>query len=224
MSQTQEPRRRPGRPKAGTDRPDVRDAILDQAEFCFAAAGFAGASLRDIATRAGVNQALLRYYFGSKQDLFDAVFRRRGGMLSGRRHVLLDRALADPAPSVDALVRAYLQPQWEMKRSGPGGAAFIALQARVHAEPEAHALELRREVYDPSLKRYIDALADLLPAIPRDILATRMAFLVGAYLFMLNDLGRLADLSEGQIREIPAEDMLEQLICFLSAGLRAPIN
>ncbi|WP_216671130.1 TetR/AcrR family transcriptional regulator [Mangrovicoccus sp. HB161399] len=222
MSQKQEPRRKPGRPKAGTDQPDARDAILDQAEFCFAAAGFAGASLRDIATRAGVNQALLRYYFGSKQDLFDAVFRRRGGMISGRRHVLLDRALAEAEPTVETLVRAYLRPQWEMKQSGPGGAAFIALQARVHAEPEAHALDLRREVYDPSLKRYIDALSGLLPAIPRDLVATRMAFLVGAYLFMLNDLGRLADLSEGQIREIPPDDMLEQLVRFLSAGLLAP--
>ncbi|WP_138469193.1 TetR/AcrR family transcriptional regulator [Poseidonocella sp. HB161398] len=222
MSQTQEPRRKPGRPKAGDDQRDVRDAILDQAEACFAAAGFAGASLRDIATRAGVNQALLRYYFGSKQDLFDAVFRRRGGMISGRRHVLLDRALAEPEPSVESLVRAYLRPQWEMKQSGPGGAAFIALQARVHAEPEAHALELRREVYDPSLKRYIDALSGQLPGIPRDLVATRMAFLVGAYLFMLNDLGRLADLSEGQIREIAEEEMLEQLVRFLSAGLKAP--
>ncbi len=224
MSQSPDARRKPGRPKAGTGRPDARDTILDRAEACFAAAGFAGASLRDIAAGAGVNQALLRYYFGSKQDLFDAVFRRRGGMISGRRHVLLDRALAEPAPTVDAILRAYLSPQWEMKQSGAAGAAFIALQARIHAEPEAHALDLRREVYDPSLKRYIEALAGLLPQIPRDLIATRMAFMVGAYLFMLNDLGRLGDLSDGQIRELPPEEMLEQLVRFLSAGLQAPIS
>ncbi|MBE3639585.1 TetR/AcrR family transcriptional regulator [Mangrovicoccus algicola] len=219
MDTSQPPRRKPGRPKAGAD---LRDRILDEAEACFAAAGFAGAALREIATRAGVNQALLRYYFGSKQDLFDAVFRRRGGMISGQRHVLLDRALAAPDLSVESVLRAYLRPQWEMKLSGPGGAAFIALQARVHAEPEAHALELRREVYDPSLRRYIDALCDLLPALPRAVVSMRVAFLVGTYLFMLNDLGRLTDLSEGQIHEMPPEHMLDQLVVFLAAGLRAP--
>lgn len=213
--------RKPGRPKGGED---LRDAILDQAELAFAERGFAGASLRDMAARAGVNQALLRYYFGSKQDLFDAVFRRRGRDISERRHALLDQVLQAGDVTVEKLVRAYLKPQWEMKYSGPNGNAFIALQARVHAEPEEHSLELRREVYDPSLKRYIDALADVLPHVPRAQLSTRVAFLVGAYLFMLNDLGRLADLSEGEVREIPAEDMLEQLVRFISAGLRAPIN
>ncbi|MEC7258518.1 MAG: TetR/AcrR family transcriptional regulator, partial [Pseudomonadota bacterium] len=170
--------RKPGRPKAGAD---LRDDILDHAETAFAEQGFAGATLRDIASRAGVNQALLRYYYGSKQDLFDAVFRRRGGELSGRRHVALDRVLESGRVSVESLVHAYLRPQWDLKYHGANGGAFIALQARIHAEPEAHALELRREVYDPSLKRYIDALAQVLPDVPRPVLSMRVAFLVGAY-------------------------------------------
>ncbi|WP_223252362.1 TetR/AcrR family transcriptional regulator [Paracoccus mutanolyticus] len=41
--------------------------ILDSAELHFAEHGFSGASLRDMAADAGVNQALIRYYFGSKR-------------------------------------------------------------------------------------------------------------------------------------------------------------
>lgn len=218
-------RRKPGRPKDGPElRPELRDVILDKAELIFSEAGFNGAKLRDIAAAADVNQALVRYYFGAKQDLFDEVVRRRGSVISGARHVLLDRLLAQPGkPSVEDIVRNYLKPQWDMKHSGPNGAAFVRLQSRLHAEMEDHALRLRSEVYDASAKRYIQALCDVLPAIPRAVLSLRMAFLVGTYMFMLNDLGRLNDLTDGQIGVVGQAPMLDHLTAFLAAGLRAPL-
>ncbi len=215
---------RPSRNDGAGAGPDLRDGILDHAELVFAEAGFAGANLREIAARAGVNQGLIRYYFGSKADLFDECFRRRGGVLAGHRHVNLDRLLEmSDAPSVEDIVYAYLKPQWDMKYSSPNGAAFVAMQARLHAEPEEHALRLRREVYDASVKRYIATLALVLPQIPKDIISVRMAFLVGAYLFMLNDLGRIGDLTEGHLTSFGKDEMLDQLVRFLSAGLRAPL-
>lgn len=214
-------KRRPGRPREGGE---LRDVILDNAELAFAEHGFAGARVRDIAAAAGVNQALIRYYFGSKEDLFDEVFRRRGSVISGARHGLLDRLLErEQPPSVPEIVRAYLQPQWDMKYSSPNGAAFVRLQSRLHAEPEEHALRLRREVYDASAKRYIQALTVALPQIPREVISVRMAFLVGTYLFMLNDLARLNDLTDGQIGEVRPEEMLAHLERFLTAGLSAPV-
>ncbi len=214
-------RRKPGRPKEGVE---LRDVILDKAELIFSEVGFNGAKVRDIASEAGVNQALVRYYFGSKQDLFDEVVRRRGSVISGARHVLLDRLLsADGAPTVEGIVKNYLKPQWDMKYSGPSGAAFVRLQARLHSELDEHALHLRSEVYDASVKRYIAALCDALPEIPQEVISIRMAFLVGTYMFMLSDLGRLNDLTDGQIGEVGQGDMLDHLTAFLSAGLRAPL-
>ncbi len=224
---TRSPRRSPGRPQASApnrDAPDLRDRILDHAELAFAELGFEGANLRDIAARAEVSQALIRYYFGSKADLFDECFRRRGGIIAGNRHVMLDKLLEKfPKPSVEDVIYAYLKPQWDMKYSGPNGAAFVAMQARLHAEPEEHALRLRREVYDASVKRYIAVLAEILPAMHKDIIGLRMAFLVGTYLFMLNDLGRINDLTDGHMATFGKDQILEQLVAFLSAGLRAPI-
>jgi len=212
-------RRKPGRPK---ETEDLRDRILDQAELIFSDVGFSGAKTRDIASQAGVNQALVRYYFGSKQELFDEVVRRRGSAISRMRHAHLDRLLSsDARPSVEDLVYSYLKPQWDVKYSGPNGAAFVRLQARLHAELEDHALRLRSEIYDASVKRYINVLCEILPEIPRDVISIRMAFLVGTYLFMLNDLGRLNDLTDGQIGEVGREAMLSQLTAFLSSGLRA---
>lgn len=51
----------------------ARDAILSAGKTCFASVGFDGASTRQIATMAGVTQGLLRYHFGSKHELWQAV-------------------------------------------------------------------------------------------------------------------------------------------------------
>ncbi len=51
----------------------TRSTILAAAEGAFAQSGFAGARIDLIAARAGVNKALLYYYFKNKQALYDAV-------------------------------------------------------------------------------------------------------------------------------------------------------
>jgi AcrR family transcriptional regulator len=55
--------RRPGNP-------DTREAVLAAARAAFADRGFDGASIRGIATAAGVDPALVHHYFGSKDKLF----------------------------------------------------------------------------------------------------------------------------------------------------------
>lgn len=50
--------------------------VLDAAEAVFAESGFAGASVRDIASRAGLNAASLYNYYPGKQELYEAVLDR----------------------------------------------------------------------------------------------------------------------------------------------------
>jgi AcrR family transcriptional regulator len=59
------------------DKIDKKDHILDVAEKIFSELGFDGASTRVISGEAGVNMAMLNYYFGSKEGLFLAVFDRK---------------------------------------------------------------------------------------------------------------------------------------------------
>jgi len=56
---------------------DKKDHILDVAERVFSDFGFDGASTRMISGEAGVNMAMLNYYFGSKEGLFLAIFERK---------------------------------------------------------------------------------------------------------------------------------------------------
>lgn len=62
--------RRPGAP-------DTRAAILAAARERFAASGFAGTTIRAVATGAGVDAALVHHYFGTKEDLFLAALELR---------------------------------------------------------------------------------------------------------------------------------------------------
>ncbi len=59
------------------DKTDKKDHILDVAEKVFAELGYDGASIRLISGEAGVNMAMLNYYFGSKEGVFLAIFERR---------------------------------------------------------------------------------------------------------------------------------------------------
>jgi len=52
---------------------DARDKILEAALVTFAEFGFHGATMRDIAQRAGVSQGLLHHHFGGKEALWNIV-------------------------------------------------------------------------------------------------------------------------------------------------------
>src|SRR5690349_4187837 len=103
--------RRPGNP-------DTRESIRTAARDTFADKGYDGASIRAIATAAGVDPALVHHYFGTKDKLFLAAM----------------QAPMDPAEMLDAVgegdrdqvgarfVRMFLG-IWD----GPGGAAGVAL-------------------------------------------------------------------------------------------------
>ena len=72
-------RRLPSAPAGGTEQ-----QILDAAHAVFVRRGTSGARMQDIAAEAGVNQALLHYYFRSKERLSEAVFRRAAAQLLPR--------------------------------------------------------------------------------------------------------------------------------------------
>jgi len=62
-----------GRVRPPNRNKETRAAILTAAGSIFAKSGLAGARTDNIAAAAGVNKAMLYYYFGSKQSLYEAV-------------------------------------------------------------------------------------------------------------------------------------------------------
>jgi AcrR family transcriptional regulator len=95
--------RRPGRPRA--DEANQRERLLDAAVACFAADGVAATSLRSIAQRAGVTPALVHYYFGSKEQLVDALIAERVTSVVQLLREGLLAAGEDPRALIAAFVR-----------------------------------------------------------------------------------------------------------------------
>lgn len=59
----------------------TEEKILSAAKQVFVSKGMAGARMQDIADEAGINKALLHYYFRSKEKLFEVIFMEAAGKL-----------------------------------------------------------------------------------------------------------------------------------------------
>ncbi|MBA3827397.1 MAG: TetR/AcrR family transcriptional regulator [Taibaiella sp.] len=87
---------------------DKQQQIISTAEKLFASNGFDGTSVRDIATEAGVNLAMISYYFGSKEKLMQAVFAMRTEHMRLRFQTLLENKDLAPLQKVYLLVDDYI--------------------------------------------------------------------------------------------------------------------
>ena len=64
--------------------------ILDAAKTVFQAKGMDGARMQEIANQAGINKAMLHYYYRSKQLLFEAVFKQAFSLLAPQLNNILN--------------------------------------------------------------------------------------------------------------------------------------
>ena len=130
----------------GMSRDATRRRILDTAERQFALRGFAGTSLRGITREAGVNVAAIHYHYGSKEELLRATMERILAPVNAERLRLLDEAIAaaDGAPSVEAILSAFLCPDLLLIRDlGERGAhgveeRVVQIATHGHVEQRSH--------------------------------------------------------------------------------------
>jgi AcrR family transcriptional regulator len=118
----------------------TRAALLDAAAKLFAERGYDRTTVRDIAAEAGVNQALLFRYFGSKDALFASVMAGQG------------RAVLDEEPP-ERLLAAVLRLMLDKR---PADNVLVALMRSVSDEAGA---DIRREV-GAEYARVLRALTD----------------------------------------------------------------
>jgi len=67
---------------------EAREKIINAAEELFAENGFDNTSVRELALKAKVNVAMISYYFGSKEKLFETLIEDRTSFLRSKIHAL----------------------------------------------------------------------------------------------------------------------------------------
>lgn len=73
-----------------TKNTNTEDQILAAAKDVFQAKGMDGARMQEIADTAGINKAMLHYYYRSKQKLFEAVFNKAFKLFAPQMDMILN--------------------------------------------------------------------------------------------------------------------------------------
>ena len=205
---------------------DTKTRILDAAEHLFARDGFHSTSLRAITGQAQVNLAAVNYHFGSKDALLQAVFERRLHPLNQIRQDLLEQVLhtarqQNMHPRVIDLIGSFIEPTLAFRQSESGAQDFTTLVGRALIEPDPTVRDCFIKLVTPLFLQLSAALQLALPQIPAEILQARLQFTLGAMGHTMCTLGRppleLPDIPP----PLPAENVAELLINFVSSGLEA---
>ena len=123
--------------------PDTSDLttqakIKEAARLVFLRKGFAGTRTRDIAEEAGINLALLNYYFRSKQKLFEEIMMERVQELFGH----IGPTLFDPETTLETKVERVVSLYIDMISVTPELPLFVLSEIRNHPDQFANTLQV----------------------------------------------------------------------------------
>jgi len=219
------PARRGRPPKSAAPRAAVgtRETILDAAEDLFSKHGFYGVTIREVAREAGVDTALIHYYFAAKRGLFDAVFLRRAEVWNNDRvnAINLYAQTHGDDMTLEGLLEAFLRPPFEWSaKGGPGWKHYSALVAQTNANP-AFGGETMARYFDPAILRLITLIRQVLPQAREQDVYWAYHNLSGALTLTLGETGRLDRLSGGLCRSGDLESACDYMVRFAAAGFRA---
>lgn len=216
-------RERPQHSKKVQQSLETRDRILDAAELLFARHSLYGVTVRNVAQKAGVDTALIHYYFGTKRGMFDAVFARRSEGINDARFAAMAEyeASCDGKVSVEGALRAFLSPILANDRQpDPGWKNFSALVALANNSQEWGG-EMMSRYFDKVILRLIELLKKALPMARDEDLFWAYQMFSGSLMVLQAQTGRIELLSGGLCRSDDVDAFAERLVAFGAAGFHA---
>jgi AcrR family transcriptional regulator len=108
----------------------TEEKIINAARKVFTQKGYAGTRTRDIAEEAGLNLALLNYYFRSKEKLFEIVMAEKVGQLFG----IIAPIVFNDATSLEDKVSLIAETYINMLSQNPGLPLFVLSEIRNNPE------------------------------------------------------------------------------------------
>ncbi len=205
---------------------DLKEAILDSAEGLFARHGFYGVTTRQVASEAGVDTALIHYYFGAKRELFDAVLLRRAEILNrDRAEAMTAYEAAHPQTmTAEGIIAAFVDPLIERAHSGgQGWKNYCALVAQVNNTP-AWGGETMHRFFDPVVHQLVETLKRALPDAELPDLYWCYQFLTGSMMLTVSETGRIDQLSDGQCHSSDLDAARQRLYAYCAAGFEAVVR
>ena len=199
-----------------------KDKLLKSAAALFATKGFREVSVREIAAHAGVNSALVGYYFRGKQALFNEVYRSHAAPLAQERMKRLAAVTVNNRkPSLEEVLKAWIMPWLRIGSSVQDKALHVRFTANLSRERWEHTKKAA-----PFTQRmhmaFINALHDCVPSLSRETLYWRLNFVMGAITHGLRNPEPLRAYSKGRCDPEDMEMLYAQILPFAVSGFAAP--
>lgn len=205
-----------------TEHVDTRESLLDAAENLFSEHGIQAASLRQITQQAGANLAAVNYHFGTKDGLVRAVFSRRLRPMNDERLRQLELVDLEADDAVEQILTAFLEPLLRLVSEKPEGVrGFARLMGRAWSEPSEEVRTIILEEIRETIDRFLAAFRQVLPDLAEGDLMWRFHFLGGAMGHTVSCSYVLERYSGGSCHTKDPDEILDQLVRFLAAGMRA---
>lgn len=172
----------------------IQERLLDAAELLFARSGYTGVSVRDVTDLARTRLAHVTYNFGSKQNLYLEVLRRRAVPLADDREQALANVLANPPLHdrdwLQGYVNAYVDPALaRLSGNDAGWKSYLRLIANV-----AYSRLWPQSLigpYNETAYIYIDALNKRFPAAGPILVQHLFLMMIASSMYTLARTGRV---------------------------------
>lgn len=199
-----------------------REKLLKSAEALFAAKGYREVSVREIASHAGVNSALVGYYFRGKQALFNEVYRSHAAPLAQERMKRLKALTQDGrTPTVEEVLKAWLLPWMKIEKNRGESALHLRLTANLSTERWEYTKKVASYM-QRTHNAFIKVLQRCLPNLSKETLMWRLHFVMGAIAFGIRVPNPLIGLSKGRCNPNDLEATLSQILPYAVDGFCAP--
>lgn len=178
----------PSREPAPEPRRDMEAAILETAERLFQAKGYARVSTTEIAREAGCNQALVHYYFRTKENLFETIFERKVQQIFAQVGDIQDRET-----SFEERLARRIEAHFDILAANPSTPSLVitelltnpervrSLKERVGKLPRGMAAALQPEI-DEEVRKGNIRPTDVFDLFLTVLSLNAMPFLVGSIL------------------------------------------
>jgi|WetSurMetagenome_2_1015567.scaffolds.fasta_scaffold418140_1 AcrR family transcriptional regulator len=199
-----------------------KDKLFRSAEALFSAKGFRDVSVREIAAHAGVNSALVAYYFGGKQALFNEVFRSHVAPLAQEGIKRLKAITRNGRkPSVEEILEAWILPCLQQGNNKESRMLHLRITANLSHERWEYTKKVSSYM-QRSHGAFIDVLHSCLPHLSTETLMWRLHFVAGALFFGIRQPASLIALSGGHCNPDDLEATFDQILPYAVAGFHAP--
>ncbi|WP_270087761.1 TetR family transcriptional regulator [Sphingobacterium sp. SYP-B4668] len=198
---------------------DINDKqleILNVAENLFSIKGFDGTSVRDIASEANVNVAMINYYFGSKEGLLDTLINVRVENFKMNAAVLI--GIASPLEKLEKMIELYVKSM----NSNRGLYQVIAVESTIKRklllsesfkELKYHNLKVIEDIVQEGVNQGIFQGGNSCIHIHATLMGTFMNFQMNS-LFLKTMLGLTSDEEYSNYIE-------NEVVCYLQKNIRA---